>query len=108
MAGRGYYFGPYFASLFAKSEGFRQRFTLKGAATVLRSALAMGAARVFGLLTYNFDSVLLGFFLSPVAVGLYRAAYSPITMTLTIAQTYFIGLAPVLSRTLSRTPRGSD
>ena len=52
-----------------------------------------------GLLNYNFDSVLLGFLTTARTVGLYNAAYKPVTIALALPLTYFVGLFPALSRT---------
>jgi len=89
----------YFWRLFAAMHGGRLAFTLRGAGSVLQPALTMGASQVLALMSYNFDSVLLGFFLGQMAVGWYNAAYKPVTVVLAMPFTYFLGLFPVLSRT---------
>jgi len=90
----------YFVRLFAAEYGgLRLVFTLRGARNVLRPAITMGASQGLGLMSYNFDSVLLGFLLGPTAVGWYNAAYKPVTVVLAMPVTYFLGLFPALSRT---------
>jgi O-antigen/teichoic acid export membrane protein len=74
-------------------------FTLGGAREALRAALPMGAAVGLGVVTYNFDAVLLGFLAGPTAVGWYTAAYKPVTMALALPVTYYGGLFPALART---------
>jgi O-antigen/teichoic acid export membrane protein len=89
----------FFWRLFAaRLDGEKVAFTLRGTREVLAPALTLGVSHGLALLNYNFDSVLLGFFLGPVAVGLYNAAYKPVTMVLAMPLTYFDGLYPVLSR----------
>jgi O-antigen/teichoic acid export membrane protein len=53
-------------------------------------------------LNYNFDTVVIGLLLSPMMVGLYNAAYKPVTVLLAMPTTYFIGLFPALSRTFAQ------
>jgi O-antigen/teichoic acid export membrane protein/SAM-dependent methyltransferase len=89
----------YFARLFARAHGgLRLPFTLGGARELLPPALAIGLSQGLGLVTFSFDSVLLGFFLGATAVGWYSAAYKPVTMVLAMPITYFMGLFPSLSR----------
>jgi O-antigen/teichoic acid export membrane protein len=93
----------YFWGLYARTyHGLHFNFTLRGATQVLRPALVIGSAQAMGLMAYNFDAVLLGFLLGPDPVGLYRAAYKPITAALAMPLTYFLGLFPALSRTFTR------
>ncbi|CAN5496085.1 flippase [soil metagenome] len=89
----------YFGRLFWKTYGKPAGFTLRGVPSVLRSSLTIGAAHWLGLMSYNFDSVLLGFWLGPTAVGWYNVAYRPITAVLAMPVSYFLGLLPVLART---------
>ena len=90
----------YFAWQFAKAYGdLRLPFTLRGASEVLKPALTLGASYALGLISFNLDSVLLGFFLGVTAVGFYGAAYKPVTVILAMPMTYFLGLFPALSRT---------
>ena len=89
----------FFWRLFATRHGGRRlAFTLRGARDILGPSLIMGVSHGLALLNYNFDSVLLGFFLGSAAVGWYNAAYKPVTMALAMPLTYFDGLYPVLSR----------
>ena len=60
--------------------------------------MALGASRGLALLSFNFDTLLLGFLLNSAAVGLYGAAYRPLTAILTISATYGQGLFPALAR----------
>jgi O-antigen/teichoic acid export membrane protein len=92
----------YFFWLFIKMNG-RQKvaFSIKGAAALFREALPLGVTHFLGLASYNLDTVLLGFLKGSVAVGLYNAAYRPVTMALALPMTYFHGLFPVLSRTFA-------
>jgi len=78
--------------------GLRLRFTLREAGSALRAALPLGAASGLALMSFNFDLLLLGILQGSVAVGLYSAAYKPVTVLLAVPVTYFVGLFPVLSR----------
>jgi O-antigen/teichoic acid export membrane protein len=66
---------------------------------ILRASIALGTSQLSGLLTYNFNSLLLGFMIGAQAVGLYNAALKPATVALIISATSFLGLFPTLSRT---------
>jgi len=89
----------YFAREFAREHGsLRLPLTLAGAGGILRPATIMGATNAMGLLNYNFDAVLLGFLKGTATVGLYNAAYKPVTVALALPLTYFQGLFPALSR----------
>jgi O-antigen/teichoic acid export membrane protein len=89
----------FFALRFAREHGgLRLPLTLRGARAMLRPALTIGAANAMGLLNFNFDSILLGFLKGPVLVGLYTAAYRPVTIALALPVTYFQGLFPALSQ----------
>jgi O-antigen/teichoic acid export membrane protein len=74
-------------------------FTLRGAGAILRPSLLLGAAGGLALLSFNFDSVMLGLMRDAAAVGWYGAAYKPVTVVLAMPVTYFIGIFPALSRT---------
>ncbi len=89
----------YFAAVFGRAHGWGIPVTLRGASVVLRPALTIGTSQAMGLLNYNFDSVLLGFLTTARTVGLYNAAYKPVTIALALPLTYFVGLFPALSRT---------
>ncbi len=90
----------YFWRLFTTQYGHLQlSFTLRGASVILKPALTMGGALILGTMNYNFDSVLLGLLIGPLAVGWYNAAYKPVTVALAMPVTYFLGLFPALSRT---------
>ena len=90
------YFWWHFATSFA---GLHLRFTIRGTARVLKPAFTIGAAQAMGLMSYNFDTLLIGFLLGATSVGWYKAAYKPITAALAIPLTYFVGLFPALART---------
>jgi O-antigen/teichoic acid export membrane protein len=70
----------------------------------MQPALTMGATQGLGILNYNFDSIMLGFLLGPAAVGLYNAAYRPVTAALAVPATGFIGLYAALSRAHAESP----
>jgi O-antigen/teichoic acid export membrane protein len=89
----------YFAAVYVRRSRWRAPLTVRGAGNILRPALMIGAAQAMGLLNYNFDSVLLGFLTDARTVGLYNAAYKPVTIALALPLTYFVGLFPALSRT---------
>jgi O-antigen/teichoic acid export membrane protein len=92
----------YFLRLFVVTYGgFPWPVTLRGASTIGRPALVMGGSQGLGLLSYNFDSMFLGLLLGPTAVGLYNAAYKPVTAALAAPITYYVGLFPALSRTFA-------
>jgi len=88
--------------------GLRFRFTLRGADAAVRAALPLGAAQALALMSFNFDSLLLGMLQGPAAVGLYSAAYKPVTVLLAVPVTYFVGLFPVLSRSWADGPAAFD
>jgi O-antigen/teichoic acid export membrane protein len=92
----------YFLRLFVVTYGGLPRpLTLRGAAGVIRPALVMGSSHGLAMMSYNFDSVLLGFLIGPTAVGLYNAAYKPITAALAMPVTFYLGLFPALARTFA-------
>jgi len=89
----------YFAARFGQEHsGLGLPYTLRGAGTLLRAALTLGASQAMGLLNYNFDTLLLGFLKGADVVGWYNAAYKPVTMALAAPLTYFQGLFPALAR----------
>lgn len=89
----------YFGWLYATIHGGRwPEFTLRGTGDILRPALTMGASHGLAFMSYNFDSVLLGFMSGSDSVGWYGAAYKPVTVVLAMPVTYFLGLFPTLSR----------
>ena len=90
------------------SGGLHFRFTLRGAGATVWAALPLGAASGLALMSFNFDSLLLGMLQGPVAVGEYGAAYKPVTVLLALPLTYFGGLFPVLSRTWADGPAAFD
>ena len=93
----------YFFWLFTQMHGRKNvSFTLKGGAAIFREAFPLGVTHFLGLASYNLDTVLLGFLKGSVAVGLYNAAYRPVTVALALPMTYFHGLFPVLSRTFAK------
>jgi O-antigen/teichoic acid export membrane protein len=92
----------YFLRLFVIAYGvFPWPLTLRGASSIVRPAFVMGGSQGLGLLSYNFDSVFLGLLSGPSAVGLYNAAYRPVTAVLAAPITYYQGLFPALSRAFS-------
>lgn len=93
----------YFYYRFASSHGallVRPRF--QGLKDALGPSFTLGASRGLALLSFNFDTLLLGFLISSTAVGLYSAAYRPLTAILTVSATYGLGLFPALSRSFSQ------
>ena len=88
----------YFSRLFWVEFGGKVGYTLKNSRLVFKAALTMGAAHGLATVNYNFDSVLIGFMLNSIAVGLYNAAYRPVTMAVALPVSYFLGLLPLLSR----------
>lgn len=91
----------YFAQFLSAKHGPLARFTLHGAREIVRPAFIMGATQTLGILSFNFDTILLGFMADPTQIGWYRAAYKPITALLAIPITYHLGLFPALARTHS-------
>ena len=99
----------YFWWLFITStNGLPLHFTLKDTRHILKPAFTIGTSQAMGLMSYNFDAILLGFLLGPNPVGLYRAAYKPITAALAMPLTYFLGLFPALSRTFREDLKSFD
>lgn len=95
----------YFCILYFNQYGkFRMTFSVQGATAILKPALVMGISLGLGLISYNFDSVLLGLLVGPTAVGLYGVAYRPLTVALAMPLTYFQGLFPSLARTYKEGP----
>lgn len=88
----------YFGRLFVKLHGV-PKLTLDWRAIhgMAAAVLTLGAAQCLGLMNYNVDSILIGVMLGAGPVGLYAAAYKPITAVLTVAVTYYQGLFPALS-----------
>jgi O-antigen/teichoic acid export membrane protein len=92
----------YFWFSFRKAYGsFSLKLTRENAIAILGPSLVLGGTSLLGLMNYNFDSVLLGFLIGPRAVGLYNAAYKPVTVALAMPVTFFVGLFPILSRAYS-------
>ncbi len=88
-----------FARIYRREHGsLLLPYTFAGARIALAPAVTMGLTQAMGLLNFNFDSILIGFLLGLKDVGLYNAAYKPVTMFLAGPLTYFTGLFPVLSR----------
>jgi O-antigen/teichoic acid export membrane protein len=89
----------YFGFMFTSSHpSARFSLTIRGAKDLLRPALTIGMSQAMGLLTYNLDSILLGFLTTATIVGWYSAAYKPVTVALTVAMTYFTAVFPAMSR----------
>ncbi len=90
----------YFFQLYISTHGrIRLLLCFRDSWKFLKPALIMGASHGLALVSYNFDIVLLGFMLGPMATGWYSAAYKPVTIALAAPVTFFLGLFPVLSRT---------
>lgn len=88
-----------FAMLYRRAFGtLLLPYTFAGARLVLGPAVTMGLSQAMGLLNFNFDTILIGFLLGLKEVGIYNAAYRPVTMILAVPLTYFTGLFPVLAR----------
>ncbi len=93
----------YFAARFSREYGgLPGQFVISNARETFRPAFIIGISSFLALMSFNFDSVLLGFFIGPSAVAWYNAAYKPVTVALAMPVTFFIGLFPVLSREYSR------
>jgi O-antigen/teichoic acid export membrane protein len=89
-----------FARQFVLEAGGWPHFpTLAGWRTALAPAAVMCAIQILGVLSYNFDSIILGALAGPVALGLYGAAYKIVTVAVTATMTYYLGLFPTLART---------
>jgi O-antigen/teichoic acid export membrane protein len=93
----------YFVNRFGKEfGGLPRKFTLSNFTAILRPASIIGISFFLALMSFNFDSVLLGFLMGPSAVGWYNAAYKPVTVALAMPVTFFIGIFPLLSREFAR------
>jgi O-antigen/teichoic acid export membrane protein len=89
----------YFGRLYVKQHGVpRLALEWRGIREMAKPVLTLGAAQCLGLMSYNVDSVLLGMLAGSVPVGLYAAAYKPVTAVLAAPVTYYQGLFPALSR----------
>ncbi len=82
--------------------------SLGGSMSILRPALALGAASALGLMSFNFDTLVIGPLLGPAAVGLYGAAYKPVIVALALPLSWFAGLFPVLARSRGESPAAFD
>ncbi len=65
---------------------------------ILRDSVPMGLEGVFGVVLFNFDMVLLGFWRPPSEVGVYSAAYKFINFASAFVFLYGSNLLPLLSR----------
>jgi O-antigen/teichoic acid export membrane protein len=83
----------------ADAGGPPRRPTLAGWRSIVGPTSTMGAIQILGVLSYNFDSLLLGLMVGPAAVGLYGAAYKVVTVGIAASMTYYMGLFPALART---------
>lgn len=89
----------YFGVWFKRTRGaLPLRMSLRTDRAELKAAFTLGLSEAMGLLTYNFDSILLGFLKGAVFVGWYNAAYRIILIPVTVTVTYFMGLFPALAR----------
>ncbi len=102
LTGDGVSAGYYLWQAIRELPGIRFKFSLAGARRALKPALTMGATQGLGVVSYNFDTVLLGFMAGASPVGWYRAAYKLITAALAVPLTFFLGLFPALSRTYAQ------
>jgi O-antigen/teichoic acid export membrane protein len=91
--------GIYARYFVREAGGFPNAPTLAGWREVVGPASVMGAIQILGVLSYNFDSIVLGALVGPVAVGLYGAAYKVVTVVVAASMTYYTGLFPALART---------
>jgi len=90
--------GLYARAFSRVAEGPPRRPALSGWREVASPAAAMGAIQILGILSYNFDSLLLGLLVGPTSVGLYGAAYKIVTVGIAVSMTYYMGLFPALAR----------
>ena len=89
------YFGYHFSKTF---NGLPRAFTLRGTSEMFKPVVTMGASHGLAQVSYNFDFVLIGFLVGAAPVGLYSAAYKPITVALALPVSYFLGLFPMLAQ----------
>jgi O-antigen/teichoic acid export membrane protein len=89
----------YFWLLFTRRHGpLRPAPDWSGVRAAMRPVLTLGAAQCLSLMSYNVDAILLGAMLGTGPVGLYAAAYKPITAVLAAPISYFQGLYPSFAR----------
>jgi O-antigen/teichoic acid export membrane protein len=89
----------YFWRLFVKRHGWPRLVPdWRGIRSMMQPVLTLGASQCLGLMSYNVDSILIGVLLGAGPVGLYAAAYKPVTAVLAAPVTYYQGLFPALSR----------
>jgi O-antigen/teichoic acid export membrane protein len=93
--------GYFYQRFVASQHTWLVRPTFQGIRQALAPSFTLGASRGLALLSFNFDTLLIGFLLNAAAVGLYSAAYRPLTAVLIISATYGLGLFPALSRAFS-------
>ena len=65
---------------------------------LIRDALPIGGAAAVGMLSHNFDTVLLGLWLGTSATGLYGAAYRVAWVPTTLAMAYLAVIRPTIAR----------
>jgi O-antigen/teichoic acid export membrane protein len=78
--------------------------SFRGVGKIVKPAATMALSQALGLMSYNFDAVLMGFLLTSTEVGWYGAAYKPVTVMLAIPLTCFTGLFPALTRAWTQGP----
>jgi O-antigen/teichoic acid export membrane protein len=84
---------------FARRWGFpRPTFRLRDWGAILRESIPMGLSLAFGVVLFNFDMVLLGFWRPPSEVGEYSAAYRFIGFFSSFIHLYSVNLLPLVSR----------
>lgn len=75
-----------------------------GLGEVLRDSVPLGLASGLALMSYNLDTLLLAWMRGEEEVGLYAAAYKPVSVVLLGTSTFFVGFFPAMSRVLAEAP----
>jgi O-antigen/teichoic acid export membrane protein len=90
--------GIFLGVYFSRFGRIRLNFPLTRVRYMLKPSSILGLSSGLALMSFNFDTILLGFLSGPQQVGWYSAAYKPVTAGLLIPVTYFLGLFPSISR----------
>ncbi len=81
--------------------GLFKKFEPKLVKTIINSSWPFAVMGVFGVFMTNIDSVMIGFWNSPVVLGLYAAAQKPISLLYVLPAFLSVSLFPLISKLVS-------
>jgi O-antigen/teichoic acid export membrane protein len=91
--------------IFRKDYGeYSSKFNLKNARSIIKSSFPMGIGSMFGAITMNLPTLVIGIFLSNYDVGIYSAAQKFVFFLLMIDRIIGTIFLPASSRILAETP----